>query len=103
MTPFPLPARLRVVRREVSWPGAGFPEHDGGRSVVAGRAHSVSAEIADVDDRAISTRAVIVGDDGRRCATATATFVPLDLEQASAAAGSPIPENIAGYTTGGAQ
>jgi len=70
--------------------------------VLVGTRHSVRAEIVDVDDRSVRTRAVIISDDGRRCVTATATFVPLDLEQASAAAGTPIPDAVASYTVDGA-
>jgi uncharacterized protein (TIGR00369 family) len=70
--------------------------------VLVGGSHSVRAEIVDVADRTIRTRGMIIRDDGRRCATATATFVPLDLEQAIAAAGGEIPDEVASYRTGGA-
>lgn len=71
--------------------------------VVVGRTHSVRAEIVEVDDRAIRTRGVIIRDDGRRCATATATFVPLDLAQVSDAIGGETTDAVAAYTTGGAR
>jgi hypothetical protein len=46
---------------------------------------------------------MIIRDDGRRCVTTTANFVPLDLEQASTAAGATITGNAASYTVGGAR
>jgi len=70
--------------------------------VRVGARHSVRAEIIDIDDRAIRTRATIMCDDGRRCVSATATFVALDLEQASAAAGVAVTGDAASYTVGGA-
>ncbi len=69
--------------------------------VRVGVRHSVRGEIVDIDARAIRTRGMIIRDDGRRCVTSTATFVPLDLEQASAAAGARITGDAASYTVGG--
>jgi uncharacterized protein (TIGR00369 family) len=69
--------------------------------VRVGRLHSVRAEIVESEDRAIRTRGVIIRSDGRRCVTATATFVPLDLDQASDAAGTEITGEAASYTRGG--
>ena len=69
--------------------------------VRVGSPHSVSAEIVEIEDRAIRTRGVIIRADGRRCVTATATFVPLDLDQANAAAGAEITGDAAAYTLGG--
>ncbi len=63
--------------------------------------HSVRAEIVDIDARAIRTRGMISRDDSRRCVTATATFVPLNLEQASTAAGTAITGGAVSYTAGG--
>lgn len=68
--------------------------------VRVGRVHSVRAEIVDIDERAIHTRGMIIRDDGRRCVSATATFVALDLEQASVAAGAEITGDAASYTAG---
>lgn len=69
--------------------------------VRVGRLHTVRAEIVDVDERVIRTRGTIVSDDGRHYVTATATFVALDLEQASDAAGAAITGDTASYTVGG--
>lgn len=66
---------------------------------VGGR-HTVRAEIVDTNERAIRARGMIIRDDGRHCVTATATFVALDFEQASDAAGAAITGDTASYTVG---
>jgi len=69
--------------------------------VRVGEQHSVCAEIVEAGDRVIHTRGVITRVDGRRCVNATATFVPLDLEQAGAAAGAEITGDAVAFTRGG--
>ncbi len=68
--------------------------------VGVGAQHAVRAEIVETSDRLIRTRGMITSADGRRCVTATATFVALDLEQAGAAAGAKITGDAASYTRG---
>lgn len=69
--------------------------------VRVGLAHSVRAEIVEITQRTIRTRAIILGADGRRCVMASADFVPLDLDQATEAAGAELSGATMAYTRGG--
>jgi uncharacterized protein (TIGR00369 family) len=68
-------------------------------AIEVGREHTVRARVEEVSEAQILTTAEIVRDDGRRCVTTTATFVALDLEQASRAAGEKVTGVAAEYTS----
>lgn len=52
-----------------------------------GRSYRVEARLVDRADRRITTEAAVLDGKGRRCVTATATMVVLDLDQAAEAIG----------------
>ena len=56
--------------------------------VTTGKVHHVRAWISGTDGNRILTEAEIVNADGQLCVSSHATFVALDLDQASEAAGS---------------
>jgi len=58
--------------------------------VMVGQVHHVRAWISETHGSEILTEAEIVNEDGDVCVNARATFVALDLDQASEAAGSAI-------------
>jgi len=58
------------------------------RPVTVGQPHRVRAWISGADGDRILTEAEIMTDDGQLCVSSHATFVPLNLDQATEAAGS---------------